>query len=97
VIISDDFVRGRSDLSVEDRSKPSGMLMKIALENSGDTTAEVYIGDDPVKDGKLAENYGVLFWWFISDIETPRAQVLPKDTLAFTNWHMLIKKINKSS
>lgn len=95
VIISDDTLRGLSHLSFEQRSKPHPKLMELALAEAGVTKARAYIGDDPVKDGQLAENSGIPFWWFMSDLAPKVYKSLPKDTLVFTNWYSLIDTLRK--
>ncbi len=78
ILITDDDVR-RLPIDLKDKIKPSkflfyliyeewlkkrGIKIKVSEIAEEDLPRIIYIGDDAIKDGKLAQMTGVLFGWF---------------------------------
>lgn len=69
VMLTDDDTRPIPGLGVKEKSKPSPMLF-LFLERKARASGVrldrplAYAGDSPEKDGTLARNVGVPFWWF---------------------------------
>lgn len=80
-MITDDDLRGK----IPYLSKPNPALIKLALEQSSGGDPVCYIGDDPIKDGQLAQNSGLPFLWFNPSKEKP-ASGFPENTVEFDNW-----------
>jgi len=66
VIVTDDDMRARPDIPVDQRSKPATPILDLAIRRLGltDRSSVIYFGDDLVKDGGLASNAGVPFGYF---------------------------------
>lgn len=93
VIVTDDDMRGKTHLSVEQKSKPSVEIINLALSVAKVEKAELYIGDDPSKDGKLAENAGIPYYWFMPELIPSKVYgYLPPHTFVFSSWNTLMDK-----
>lgn len=85
-VVTDDDLRG-CRVPQEQRSKPSRFVfsrLMAAWERDDTRIAAVnrnnilYIGDDPTKDGKLAENAGIRFAWFNPhEVSFPKGGIRP--------------------
>ncbi len=84
-IVTDDDLRGKLPYL----SKPDTKLIEI-VEKAAEERSNIYLGDDPVKDGELAVNAGIAFGWF-NPLQKKFSGVLPKNTLQFQSWGELSK------
>lgn len=91
--VTDDDFRG-NDLPLEEKTKPSPRLVTRLLYRVRKKAPEIdlgnvlYIGDDPHKDGKLAENAGIPFLWYNADGQ-PSRNGIPE----FRDWSELAREL----
>lgn len=99
IIITEDDIRGKAEL--EGRVKPDPLSLELACAQwlgtavTGATKQRVvYIGDDPVKDGGMAERFGVSFGWFDRDGKNGKLNI--PDSFTFSDWEALARVLKRS-
>jgi phosphoglycolate phosphatase-like HAD superfamily hydrolase len=103
VMLTDDDLRPLRRKDGTYPQKPDSELFDLLLESWGKSDPRIehiprqnmlYIGDDPKRDGELAENAGVRFAWFNRD---ERQAKLPSGTITFKYWRKLERQLLVSS
>lgn len=106
IIITDDDTRGLTHLPAPQRSKPSKILISMAIDqfmqqnqiSKIDThffkNHTVYTGDDIYKDGMLAINYGIQFLLF-DPLKKTKQEELSIGMSSFSSWILMNKLFTK--
>lgn len=98
ILITDDFMRGQP-ISPEKKIKPSPVLIHYAMMRAYQLgyralvrSETVHVGDDYAKDGSLARNACIAFWWYASEGQ-PHDVQLQEDDVIFTHWREIGDRI----
>lgn len=91
---------GQFGIDWASKNKPSSLLISLAIQYWSTVNPNIdmdyalvntiMIGDDLELDGKMAENAGIPFWYFTSDINTV---VLKDNQRSFSNWGQIVNAL----
>lgn len=106
ILVTDDDAR-KLPIELKDKIKPSrflfGLVYEQWLKKRGIKTASleirkkdrqkiIYFGDDPIKDGKLAEITGILFGWFNAGKKENKEL---RNAFSFDDWNIIAKLLKQ--
>jgi HAD superfamily hydrolase (TIGR01549 family) len=94
-LVTDDDVRGLSDVEPSRKSKPDPLILEIAAEKLGIDKFDAYIGDNMVSDGGMARRAGIAFGHFDNHGDKDFEHL--HGGFRFRDWNVLLSRLSELS